>query len=76
MPAPLRVRPNFLGDIAFLRRLQKAIEIDEDRPARFCSEAVRKIQSLVLTLDEQRLREEKEQHQAEEAARLSAQQTS
>ena len=66
MPAPLRVRPNFLGDIAFLRRFQKAIEIDKERPGQFRKTAARQIQALLLTLEEQNLKEQKLKLRAEE----------
>lgn len=59
MPAPVKVRPNFLGDIAYLRRLQKALEIDGERPASFRKTVCRQLQELVLTLDEQRIKEQK-----------------
>lgn len=59
MPAPVRVRANFLGDIAYMRRLQRAIEIDKSRPAAFRKSVCRQLQSLLLTFEEQKLREDK-----------------
>lgn len=67
MPAPVRVRANFLGDIAYMRRLQRALEIDKRRPAAFRKTVCRQLQALVLTLEEQKLKEQKAAL-AEEAA--------
>lgn len=59
MPPPIRVRTSFLNDIAFLRRLQKSIEADQKRSPTFCRKASRRVQGLILVLEEQRVREEK-----------------
>lgn len=42
-----------------MRRLQRALEIDTKRPAAFRKSVCRQLQELVLTLEEQKLKEQK-----------------